>query len=902
MEILFGQHFDQGYYLDNSLPANQNPFNRLITGPMGLLGLMERDLGLSGIYPTSLERKVKYREILTQFNTQNPDNLFFNSFLIDPDGVTSELLLYRDQLVLAGWNQKITGISPKIDLLASIEVLNDIPLGIEDRWREVLNHINGERIVHFGFDKIILHESYDDMHPFFELLFNLLIEKGATIEIPLVSYQITGNSNLSSVKKKILTNDPVAVFNENDKSSLQILRFKSDTDAAEFLASQNKLLQDTVILNRDNCHFDEMLNSFGHPVAGSDQLNSNPSLIQLFRLISVLFLKPLNIHNLLSLLQVEINPIPASLRYQLMKVLKETGGVNNPQWEQSILNFEFKNEMVRNKAITFVTLRNFVENLIDCNTVVQLYHSLSSWAQEMMILGDNSPSVTTQFRYLIGQCQAIQDILKDHDSLTISAQELTQIINGIYEPQSFGNYVTQVDSCNVMGYPGQIINFPTSIVWLDFYNESMSPAYYNFLNNEEFNKLIDKGVNLWSIAEQSSALMRMNLKGILLPKARCILIVVEKAGDEIVTDHPVYSFLKSIFPDHAKITFDIYTYDPAFLESINWESPDMLQINTTFLPEKKQVYQIPSGNLIPIRATESVSSMEVLIQNPFDWLFQYGLQIQPGNSYQLEDHFTTMGTVAHKLIEVLFQKSANDLTNAVALLNEYETLLQSVIEGYGMVLLLDEHRFEFEVFRTKLLASVRNLIELLTVNRLTVVGMEQSETAAIPALGNQEVLGKIDLVLQTSGGMQAIFDLKWSRNSKRFSRMMCENQHIQLAVYQELLKAAKDLSVEFVAYYSLSDAKLISTKELTGQSVIFLPGTATSGEIVTRVKNSVDFRRNQFMNELLEEAGGSNLKDLEYTQQQGIDNLLPLETEYNKPGIKKINRYSQYQTFKGEII
>ena len=102
-----------------------------------------------------------------------------------------------------------------------------------------------------------------------------------------------------------------------------------------------------------------MLNSFGHPVAGSDQIDSNPSLIQLFRLISVLLIKPLNIHNLLSFLQVEINPVPAALRYQLMKVLKETGGMNNPRWEQTILNFEFINEMARNKAITFLISRNF---------------------------------------------------------------------------------------------------------------------------------------------------------------------------------------------------------------------------------------------------------------------------------------------------------------------------------------------------------------------------------------------------------------------------------------------------------------------------------------------------------------------------------------------------------------
>ena len=67
-------------------------------------------------------------------------------------------------------------------------------------------------------------------------------------------------------------------------------------------------------------------------------------------------------------------------------------------------------------------------------------------------------------------------------------------------------------------------------------------------------------------------------------------------------------------------------------------------------------------------------------------------------------------------------------------------------------------------------------------------------------------------------------------------------------------------------------------------------------------KNSVEFRRNQFRSEVLEEAGGSDMKDLDYFQKQATDNLVPLETEYNKSEIKKINLYSQYKTFKGEII
>ena len=76
--------------------------------------------------------------------------------------------------------------------------------------------------------------------------------------------------------------------------------------------------------------------------------------------------------------------------------------------------------------------------------------------------------------------------------------------------------------------------------------------------------------------------------------------------------------------------------------------------------------------------------MEVMIQNPFDWLFQYGLQIQPGNSYNWMIYLQQWQWLLHKFIEVLFQNSENDLNKADALLKEYETLLTSVVEGYGI--------------------------------------------------------------------------------------------------------------------------------------------------------------------------------------------------------------------------
>ena len=83
-----------------------------------------------------------------------------------------ELLQYRDQLILAGWNQTITDISLKIDLLWPLKLRMTFHK-VRRQMEEGSKHIQIENTVSLGFSKIILHESATEMNPFFKLLFNL---------------------------------------------------------------------------------------------------------------------------------------------------------------------------------------------------------------------------------------------------------------------------------------------------------------------------------------------------------------------------------------------------------------------------------------------------------------------------------------------------------------------------------------------------------------------------------------------------------------------------------------------------------------------------------------------------------------------------------------------------------
>ncbi|HDR52909.1 MAG TPA: hypothetical protein ENN90_15025 [Mariniphaga anaerophila] len=901
MDITFGIHFDQGVYIDYSNPKNAVSFNKLIAGPLGLLNIIERDLGLSGSFLSEMERKVRYREIIARYLSEDSSALIKHSFEIDPEGVTSELLQFRDQLILAGWTPKIKGISTIIDFIARLEETADVPAGTEDRWMAVFQTLQNNQKVRFSTKVIQLHDDMEDMHPFFQKLFEQLQKHEVKVVRLEKVYNTWCGSNLKNLKTHLLKQTPISEIDTNDSESIQILRFKSDAEAAAFLAAQTnaETLKNTVIINRDNRLLDETFNCFGLPVSGSDQINANPLLIQLVKLVAVLLVKPLHVYNFMSYLQVEPHPVPAALRFKLMKVLKDTGGVNNATWNEDLEKFEFKNDETRIRATNFLKIRNFNDAQINRLEAIRLYRALGDWAQKRMMLVENQTGIDDQLNYLKELSNAFADILREHADEFISAGKFNLLLSGIYQPKTFKNYLAQVGSNRVMGNPGQLKDFPETLVWFDFYNESMKPAYYAFLNSLEREKLQKAGIEIWNVTDQVNSHLKMLMNGLLAPNRKVVLLLVDKANGKAVSDHPVYSYLKANMAGLEKLITDVT--DLANPQLPGWNVPETNLKDTVKLPEKHEEYQIATGPKIPQRQTESASSLELLIQNPFDWVFQYGAKIQPGNSTQLDAVHTTMVTVAHKFIETLFEDAQNDLQKAKALMEDYPSRLQTVVENTGMILLLDENKFELESFKGKLKNAVEILIQILEDNNLSVEKTEQEEMASIPALNNQEVTGKIDLVLRTSEGKRAIFDLKWSPKAGKYIRKLTENRHIQLALYQELLKAAANAEVDFVAYYLLPDARLISAKNLLGNAVKFVDNTKSSAEILQQVNQSVQFRRMQIEKGIIEEGGGLPLEKLEYFINQNEKGLFLLETEYQKPKIKNPNFYSNFKTFKGEI-
>jgi len=203
-----------------------------------------------------------------------------------------------------------------------------------------------------------------------------------------------------------------------------------------------------------------------------------------------------------------------------------------------------------------------------------------------------------------------------------------------------------------------------------------------------------------------------------------------------------------------------------------WKPLPFTQKKRISMPTRKEKLKIHKQDKITPREKESYSSISTLIQYPFDWVFQYALQIRPGYTFELKDVETTLGDVAHNMIHDLFTAHRYSLPDIrKALDQDYERLLDEAIVKYGAILLLTENTNDLQRLKYQLRKSILTLLEIIEENGLTLTGSEV-EMAGETYLGapgdNQTLTGKIDLMLEEKNGEKVVIDMKWTSYKKRY--------------------------------------------------------------------------------------------------------------------------------------
>ena len=897
MKIHYSPYFDGEYYIDFQGRGNLL-IDELVVGNSGLLSELELRSGMACECLSESERQASYYNAAKAVIESKPDSFISDSFKADEYGVASELLNWRDELIAAGWKPDIRNVSAKLDFLSDIERFitgNGINIkGESDRLIALIN--SGSNLLQKD-DEMIIHFPAEHLSPIIAKLLKKLSDEGTRITylVPDKSIAAAG-TNLKKVQEAFLTN-AAELLNPDKDDSFRIVKFDRQGSALEWVVKSTHS-KGTVFINSDNRSFDNIQLLYCDPLSGSSLKDANPEIIQLFKLGCSLFLRPLNVYNLLSYLQISRHPLTFDLRRDLIDVIISEGGIINSEWEkvleEYLKNQDKKKNGKKKDIMAFLPFDGEGGTEIDVNRLKEYVKALRTWAGQYLIIlskdrvGNNNPLINKQFALLINFCNALMIILNGYNQAKVDNEKLKSWILSIYKPGNYSASEAQAGSRYVVASPAAFVDQPEAVTWIDCYNGTPKATVNRFLTTAEKEALIEHNLIIWSEETQVKAQLYEQKMAILNCRSKFTLVVAEKDMGEKLGLHPVLIQLSAQFENLKNI------------ESVNpAPAGESIEVEKKELPSAQLMIEMGQQHMFTPRPKESYSSIYELIQNPLDYVLNHQAGLSYSSVLEMSNESRTMGNVAHQFIQNLVDESDKNLSVMKEVMSkEYQNRFNNAVLKKGAILLLDENKIILSRFAEQVRQSVNNLIDIIDQNGLKICGCEVVKECMFEGLFEMEA--RMDMLLSDADGKYLIFDMKWS-SGKTYNKLLEANRALQLEIYKAVLEKAEPAKqVLLVAYFILTNGTLLTTGKLTGNNVKVL--TPENGnDIFEQAMNSYTYRWGQLQEGKIESAEKMTLELLDYHRDAQQENLYPLDADYNDKDLKAENRFSNFKTFKGGL-
>lgn len=844
MTIIYSPEFNSTSYIN--LEQRQGQLLGLkVCGSTELLSELELRAGIVAMEQSEPERLVAFHESLSK-NVKG--TIFEESFKTDEVGVARQLMEWTDNLLMAGWSPNTTVDSEKLNALAKI-ARGVVGKHIAQRWQDITTNLKHHTI--FQKDDVI------EVHTV-ELI-------PAVIKSTLDQLANQATVNYVTIEGKMPTDFRVYQFKTRDKAYQWYL---SQPDAISHI---------DVTISSNNCILNDMAIAMGRPTVNSKSQNSNPQLLQLFKLGMSLFARPLNVYNLLSYLQVPGNPL-GGVSYKLARVLADEGGINE-KWQQTIDEYDFTDENgkdKRNDKLAFIEMlnKNYTADKILVSDVRKYTINVAHWCDQLMYSKNIDDEKKEILVALASFFRSLHSIVPEDGY--ISSDDLKAYVDGIYRPQSFTHMKAQKDSPDAISSITQLVDQAECACWLGCVGSSI-PAYpFEFLNNAEYSLLLQSGV---TIPTRSGFYTKHHqiLMDSLKKVARLILVTWDFDGNTRQEEHPLITELKhkykEVWGQHIVVN----------------EKPKLKFIKDTIKElNPMESYRLSDKLTSLKRDTESFSSISTLIQYPFDYTMDYLLKLNEPKVGQLPDLDITKGLVAHLFVEMLYNKYGEDMAIVYKKMDQASIfqLMDEAIQQKGAILLLPEYKIVQQQFKATLHESVSVLTSIIQDLNLTPIGSEVEVNVDFERIGAFN--GSIDMVLKDANNKLVIFDFKWSE-SKGFQTKLEENKSMQLELYKQAAKKHYDTDVAGVAYYLFPKMTLFTASFPESAHVRKVKVKTEVGErnLYAEIQNAYDYRRKSLNGGFVEESELENIEDLDYTKASSpATPLYPLDVAYKTKGKK----------------
>ena len=910
MKLFYSPTFTGFVYTD----CERLMFNERIVDTAALVEEIKLHAGLSSQKKEDLERTVNYFKAMKKYMEKNPSNVLKASFDIDGLSVTKECLKWRDTLAFAGWNKKIASPSARFEALAGVEeYFSDCALGEE--LKTVIEAVKSGCLLPENLEI----ETLIDWHLFSPLeveLLEALAERGVNISVKEMPTH--KDCALSSVLKALKATDEKKVSIQKD-DSFSILHFEEQDDALKYLTLQ-KPESYNVWINSDNKAMDDWLNLEGKPLSGSRIQRGLPQVTQLLSIGLSTLASPMSLKNMIEWLNVPLSPLDFSLRKDLQAKIAREGGYYNDKCRKIIndyvacaSDFSELEESEREKKIESVSkkreeaVKNFlpdinaVETLTDETVSVQrafnFTKALYDWCEkEMAALSNDMQKV--QLGMVKNECEAVLNMLETESKERISYNQLMAFVSNLKEGVDMLQYEAEEGSRTVINNPGQLSCNVKSLIWCDFYNDAEETLKYDFLFPGEKN-VFKKTLKLWDEDTEREYNQKIKLLPFMMAD-KVTLVVIDRKVTEDVEKHPIFIQLENKI-ENLK--------DFIQAPDVNREFSSLLKEPLPFnngIEDSAEGIFINNAISIKWPDHETYSSFEQIVYNPFDYAFSYLAEIKSLGNRSLPKVNQAYGTVAHAVIETLFNKHDGIVGSGTVpyikenIKNNFEKVFVDMLNACGAVLLSKENVLYLPNYKSKVFDCVNRLVKVIEDNHLHVLACEPwLENTQMNFEGSIKIGGYADMILADDQDNPVVFDFKWYPGKEdKFKKTIEENKSIQLELYKYLTKELAGKEAKAVAYVVLPEVTVVSAQNFAGENILQVSVQNPDEELLPKLKNSYKYRRTQITNGFIEEATGFTPSDIAYQNDVEEENLIPLEFDGKVEPKKHPKDYPEYEFFK----
>ncbi len=816
MEIVLGLDADGSAWPPMTSDASVQA-GGMVTGPAGLLQIVESAIGLGGPATPAVKRLAAWRAKLAAVD--GPDRFWHQSFAADSFATARMLLGWRDRLTEAGWHYRAVSAPPRrlADLAAAEEAPSSLPPGPADRLRFAIASLREDPPLGPIVEKLRLLDDRALMPPGLQALIDALEATGTEIleeSVPAVP----GQGDLGAVQGLLRGLGPAVIKGDG---RFVLLEAETETTAAELVADRLKADQDlsnvVILATRPTAVLDAALRRRHLPRLGIGAPSPLRGVLQALSLGLATRWAPFDAHRMLEFLQLPRCPIPREVRRALTEVLPETPGRGGKAWRDAVAKGlgKFEERVAQeepDEAKRRRRLKRANEDIVlwlegslaepdqgmPATELLELCAALSRWA--IGLSEQNNP----QAEILSGYASALAEAVRQTGLMRLPRVDVERMLDVVLADGTRDPFaIMEAAPWGTASAPGAIWGRPHTLVWWGFDAPSLPEA--DVWQEDEAQALTIAGCRPGRAIDQLMAASASWRRPLLATREKVLLVAIHNASSDT---HPLAHELSALLESHPELHPRAEALNGAKQLSVGGVILSRTNATPASLPAARVLWTVDQSISVQ-RKKDSATALELLLACPFAWVMKYAAKLREGRFAQIAQDGQLVGLLAHKLAEELL--TPGELAPADILAAKAKERLPSLLQEAAAPLLQVGAAAERTQVERGLPIAIAHVARLLHDAGLEVIEAEAHRTNPDLLGAGQAFEGAIDLLLQDASGKPVLLDLKWSHSVRSYRKRIIAGQAVQLAAYSQLVGAE-----ERAAYVLLTIPTVIGGPGLRG--------------------------------------------------------------------------------------